>query len=169
MLRFGGGNARTVNCAPLALQVTDTHCQVTANWNHSGSCSWEKPSQAPAANCCPTAPDPLKPRLQGWKESRYSGASEAHVLCCAAVLLCWPSAGSRELGIPTANLDPESLQGQLAEAVTGIYGGWASVGESGAVYKMAMSIGWNPVFANKVGERRGSPSQFQKCMRHLGV
>lgn len=28
--------------------------------------------------------------------------------------------------------------------------GWASVGDSPAVYKMCMSIGWNPVFQNKV-------------------
>lgn len=57
--------------------------------------------------------------------------------------------GSKELGIPTANVDPTSLQGQLAEAVTGIYAGWASVGASPGVHMMAMSIGWNPVFNNK--------------------
>ncbi|GAB4824069.1 hypothetical protein N2152v2_011115 [Parachlorella kessleri] len=57
--------------------------------------------------------------------------------------------GSKQLGIPTANLEPASLQGALADAVTGIYAGWASVGSSPAVYKMAMSIGYNPVFQNK--------------------
>lgn len=56
--------------------------------------------------------------------------------------------GSKELGIPTANLDAASLQGALAEAVTGIYLGWASVGASKQVYKMVMSIGFNPYYKN---------------------
>lgn len=56
--------------------------------------------------------------------------------------------GSKELGIPTANLDAASLQGALAEAVTGIYLGWASIGGSKQVYKMVMSIGFNPYYNN---------------------
>ncbi|GBF97446.1 bifunctional riboflavin kinase FMN phosphatase-like [Raphidocelis subcapitata] len=56
--------------------------------------------------------------------------------------------GSRELGIPTANVDADSLRAELAEAVTGIYCGFASVGASGAVHKMVMSIGWNPFYGN---------------------
>ena len=39
-------------------------------------------------------------------------------------------------------------QGALAEAVTGIYLGWASVGVSTQVYKMVMSIGFNPYYNN---------------------
>lgn len=50
-------------------------------------------------------------------------------------------AGSKELGIPTANLDDGSLRDSMAEAVTGIYAGWASVGDSPIVYKMCMSVG----------------------------
>ena len=57
----------------------------------------------------------------------------------------------QELGIPTANLDRESLHGALAQAVSGIYLGWASVGAETAVHKMVMSIGWNPYFKNEVG------------------
>ena len=56
--------------------------------------------------------------------------------------------GSRELGIPTANLDDASLKSSLAEAVTGIYSGFASIGSSPAVHKTCMSIGFNPVFKN---------------------
>jgi riboflavin kinase len=52
--------------------------------------------------------------------------------------------GSKELGIPTANVDAGDLRTTLAEAVTGIFAGWASV--NGQVYKTACSIGWNPVF-----------------------
>ena len=59
--------------------------------------------------------------------------------------------GSKQLGIPTANVDADSLRGALlSEAISGIYAGWASVGTSLAVHKMAMSIGWNPVWGNKV-------------------
>jgi riboflavin kinase len=56
--------------------------------------------------------------------------------------------GSRQLGIPTANIDADSLRTVLAEAVTGIFAGWASVGDSAEVYPTACSIGWNPVFGN---------------------
>lgn len=65
--------------------------------------------------------------------------------------------GSRELGIPTANLDTEALEasGALAGVEAGIYAGWATVWpreEAGAgtgtaapapvAHKMVMSIGW---------------------------
>lgn len=57
--------------------------------------------------------------------------------------------GSKELGIPTANVDADALRTSLAEAVTGIYCGWAGIGSSAQVYPMCMSIGWNPFYANK--------------------
>lgn len=41
------------------------------------------------------------------------------------------------------------VQGALAEAVTGIYAGFASIGSSPLVYKMCMSIGWNPFYQNE--------------------
>ena len=65
--------------------------------------------------------------------------------------------GSRELGIPTANLDTEALEasGALAGVEAGIYAGWATVWpreDAGAgagaaapapvVHKMVISIGW---------------------------
>ncbi|XP_064645887.1 riboflavin kinase-like [Lineus longissimus] len=56
--------------------------------------------------------------------------------------------GSKELGIPTANF-PENVVEQLPESVSaGIYFGWACV-DGGDVYKMVMSIGWNPYYQNK--------------------
>ncbi|XP_028312192.1 riboflavin kinase [Gouania willdenowi] len=55
--------------------------------------------------------------------------------------------GSKELGIPTANF-PDSVVDVLpADISTGIYYGWACVG-NGDVYKMVMSIGWNPYYKN---------------------
>ncbi len=73
--------------------------------------------------------------------------------------------GSKELGVPTANLDAKCLasvdviqkekrapgeQGQGdQEEVSGIYCGWASKGTEPQVYPMVMSIGWNPFYKNK--------------------
>ncbi|XP_063050934.1 riboflavin kinase isoform X2 [Engraulis encrasicolus] len=55
--------------------------------------------------------------------------------------------GSKELGIPTANF-PTSVVEDLPEDIgTGIYYGWASL-DNGPVYKMVMSIGWNPYYKN---------------------
>ncbi|XP_073240753.1 riboflavin kinase-like isoform X2 [Porites lutea] len=55
--------------------------------------------------------------------------------------------GSKELGIPTANF-PTNVVDSLPEAIsTGIYYGWASV-DRGPVYKMVMSVGWNPFYKN---------------------
>ncbi|EFJ52248.1 hypothetical protein VOLCADRAFT_103251 [Volvox carteri f. nagariensis] len=54
-----------------------------------------------------------------------------------------------DLGIPTANVDPEAVAAALAEAVTGIYAGWARVGNRPEVHKTVLSIGWNPFFGNK--------------------
>lgn len=50
--------------------------------------------------------------------------------------------GSKELGIPTANLDADVLGAALEGVAPGVYFGWASVGSSPQVYKMVMSIGW---------------------------
>ncbi len=41
------------------------------------------------------------------------------------------------------------VQSALAETVSGVYCGWASVGKSPEVYKTAMSIGWNPYYKNE--------------------
>lgn len=73
----------------------------------------------------------------------------------------------QDLGIPTANVAPEALHAVLAEAVTGIYCGWASIGTSAAVYKMCMSIGWNPFYGNK--EKTAEPwilAEFEEVRAH---
>jgi len=44
---------------------------------------------------------------------------------------------------------PEDVVNSLPDAIqTGIYYGWAMV-DQGPVYKMVMSIGWNPVYQNE--------------------
>jgi len=55
--------------------------------------------------------------------------------------------GSKQLGIPTANF-PKSVVDQLpSNFETGVYFGFAQL--EGKVYKMVVSIGWNPCFDNK--------------------
>ena len=44
---------------------------------------------------------------------------------------------------------PEDVVSTLPDAIqSGIFYGWAMV-DQGPVYKMVMSIGWNPVYQNK--------------------
>lgn len=56
--------------------------------------------------------------------------------------------GSKDLGIPTANFSEDVVSGLPSDFPTGIYHGWARV-DDGPVYKMVMSIGWNPFFKNE--------------------
>ncbi|KAI4318706.1 hypothetical protein MLD38_032381 [Melastoma candidum] len=56
--------------------------------------------------------------------------------------------GSKVLGIPTANLSTNGYSELLTEHPSGVFFGWAALSSSG-VYKMVMSIGWNPYFNNK--------------------
>lgn len=56
--------------------------------------------------------------------------------------------GSKQLGIPTANFGPEVIASLPADIQTGIYCGFACV-DAGPVYKMVLSIGWNPFFKNE--------------------
>ncbi|XP_037949972.1 putative riboflavin kinase [Teleopsis dalmanni] len=56
--------------------------------------------------------------------------------------------GSKELGIPTANYPLEVVKSLPTSCQNGIYYGWANV-DNGEVYKMVMSIGWNPYYDNK--------------------
>ncbi|KAG0213940.1 riboflavin kinase [Mortierella sp. GBA30] len=79
--------------------------------------------------------------------------------------------GSKDLGIPTANLPEEAIEAQEKHMETGIYYGWAQVvvknkpestTESASsstsslathcpatVYPMVMSLGWNPFYKNE--------------------
>eukprot|EP00897_Mesotaenium_endlicherianum_P002821 jgi/Mesen1/2567/ME000162S01696 len=51
--------------------------------------------------------------------------------------------------VDTANLPTEAFSGQLAEHVCGIYLGWAALAGREGIFKMVMSIGWNPYFDNE--------------------
>ncbi|KAF2719203.1 riboflavin kinase [Polychaeton citri CBS 116435] len=66
--------------------------------------------------------------------------------------------GSKELGIPTANIPISGLTvGGIDDIESGVYYGWAGLrapsapsSQSAAVYPMVMSIGWNPYYKNTV-------------------
>lgn len=46
-----------------------------------------------------------------------------------------------------ANLSAENFSAKLSEHNSGVYFGWAGLSTRG-IYKMVMSIGWNPYFDN---------------------
>lgn len=47
-----------------------------------------------------------------------------------------------------ANLSLEELGDAFPDSETGIYAGWAQISSSPEVYKMVMSVGWNPFYKN---------------------
>ncbi|KAK0072127.1 hypothetical protein PV325_011856, partial [Microctonus aethiopoides] len=55
--------------------------------------------------------------------------------------------GSKSLDIPTANFPQDLVDGLPQDFKIGIYNGWAAV--EGQIYKMVMSIGWNPFYKNE--------------------
>lgn len=56
--------------------------------------------------------------------------------------------GSKQLGIPTANLPVDECK-QVADLPVGVYYGWAFVPSRDSVpRKAAVSIGWNPFYKN---------------------
>ncbi|ORZ15173.1 hypothetical protein BCR42DRAFT_416560 [Absidia repens] len=58
--------------------------------------------------------------------------------------------GSRELGIPTANLSDEALDLFPSECNTGVYYGFVQINAlKSTVYPMVMSLGWNPYYQNE--------------------
>jgi len=56
--------------------------------------------------------------------------------------------GSKELGIPTANMKMEELIDKGSDLQTGIYYGISIL--NGVFYDAVMSVGWNPFYKNTV-------------------
>jgi len=55
--------------------------------------------------------------------------------------------GSKELGIPTANLSMEIIGHYISDLDTGIYFGLARLNSE--IYQCVISIGFNPFYDNK--------------------
>ncbi|KAM4052192.1 riboflavin kinase [Anomaloglossus baeobatrachus] len=91
---------------------------------------------------------PAEPPLSAGRKTAAKGCvmSALPYYCCGEVVRGF-GRGSKDLGIPTANF-PEHVVDRLpADLNTGIYYGWGCVG-TGEIYKMVMSIGWNPFYKN---------------------
>eukprot|EP01123_Difflugia_compressa_P012899 TRINITY_DN5728_c0_g1_i1.p1 TRINITY_DN5728_c0_g1~~TRINITY_DN5728_c0_g1_i1.p1 ORF type:complete len:150 (-),score=26.94 TRINITY_DN5728_c0_g1_i1:165-614(-) len=56
--------------------------------------------------------------------------------------------GSKELGYPTANLEPSAFE-HLSGHTLGVFYGLAQVDDQYPPHPMVMSIGWNPFYQNK--------------------
>eukprot|EP00607_Mallomonas_marina_P003324 CAMPEP_0182430074 /NCGR_PEP_ID=MMETSP1167-20130531/36654_1 /TAXON_ID=2988 /ORGANISM="Mallomonas Sp, Strain CCMP3275" /LENGTH=158 /DNA_ID=CAMNT_0024614711 /DNA_START=163 /DNA_END=639 /DNA_ORIENTATION=- len=56
--------------------------------------------------------------------------------------------GSKELGIPTANLDMEQLGMKGEQFEPGIYFGWSVLHDK--IYQAVVSVGWNPFYKNEI-------------------
>lgn len=72
----------------------------------------------------------------------------------------------QELGIPTANVASEALRVALAEAVTGIYAGWCTVGADPQPHKMVMSIGYNPFYGGWLCASLATPSAVSMSLAY---
>lgn len=52
--------------------------------------------------------------------------------------------------LDVANMNEEALEKMFNDFTTGVYYGWAQVGEKDTtVYPMVMSLGWNPYYNNE--------------------
>ncbi|KAK9891090.1 hypothetical protein WA026_013411 [Henosepilachna vigintioctopunctata] len=67
---------------------------------------------------------------------------------CSGTVIKGFGRGSKELGIPTANFPEQVVNSLPKEMSTGVYYGYAEV-DNGPVYKMVMSVGWNPYYKNE--------------------
>eukprot|EP00887_Chlorella_sp_A99_P003181 scaffold9.g3181.t1 len=71
--------------------------------------------------------------------------------------------GSKQLGVPTANLPPEPLKPTLKQLPSGVFFGWAqleaepgSPADDGAVHAMVANIGRRPTFEDATPELTGA-------------
>ncbi|KAM6391960.1 riboflavin kinase-like [Rhynochetos jubatus] len=87
---------------------------------------------------------------RGKEETQRGGAAamRGHLpYFCRGQVVKGLGRGSKELGIPTANFSEQVVESFPSDISTGIYYGWACVG-NGDVHKMVLSIGWNPFYKN---------------------
>ena len=56
--------------------------------------------------------------------------------------------GSKQLGWPTANLDPKAFEHDLDQHAEGVYVGFAKTKDD-QVHKAVLSLGWNPFYTNE--------------------
>ncbi|KAM9330094.1 riboflavin kinase [Gastrophryne carolinensis] len=95
----------------------------------------------------PSAVETPLPSATTKSKTPRAGAMAALPYFCRGPVVQGFGRGSKELGIPTANFPEHVVDNLPTDLSTGIYFGWGCVG-NGEVYKMVMSIGWNPYYKN---------------------
>ena len=85
---------------------------------------------------------------------RHPSAVEPTIVLSATVVKGF-GRGSKDLGIPTANLAADAVRAAIADVPAGIYFGWAALG--GVAYKACVSVGWNPHFPGELREKTVEP------------
>ncbi|KAM3937511.1 riboflavin kinase [Leptodactylus fuscus] len=91
---------------------------------------------------------PAEPALTTGKKRAARGCvMSALPYYCSGEVVRGFGRGSKDLGIPTANFPEHVVDNLPSDLSTGIYYGWGSI-SNGDVYKMVMSIGWNPFYKN---------------------
>lgn len=96
------------------------------------------------------ATDPIKrPENRPLIVDPDDGPTAPFPICLAGEVIKGFGRGSKELGIPTANVAESAIPKLLEHAESGIYYGWSRI-EDGEVYPMVMSVGWNPYYKNTV-------------------
>ncbi|XP_040272994.1 riboflavin kinase [Bufo bufo] len=92
---------------------------------------------------------PAEPVLTPGKKRVPRGCAMSGALpyYCSGEVVRGFGRGSKELGIRTANFPEHVVDSLPPDLTTGIYYGWGCIG-NGDIYKMVMSIGWNPFYKN---------------------
>ena len=89
----------------------------------------------------------------GTSEEEDANAAAVPVVYLDGKIVAGFGRGSRQLGVPTANIDPVPMGEKIAELPEGVYFGWAKVdcgpgvpAEDSKVHKMVMNVGKRPTF-----------------------
>eukprot|EP00052_Salpingoeca_macrocollata_P017970 m.147208 g.147208 ORF g.147208 m.147208 type:complete len:160 (+) comp20561_c4_seq4:554-1033(+) len=83
-----------------------------------------------------------------WSEKEAPKKKKNRMLRLKGTVVKGFGRGSKELGIPTANMADDVVASLPNDFATGIYHAWAQVA-GGRVYKAVMSVGWNPFYNNE--------------------
>jgi len=84
------------------------------------------------------------------KEINYEDIGDFPLYASAKVVYGF-GRGSKQMGVPTANLNPEELVKEIRDLPKGVYFGWVQVrgeGLDAGIHKMVMNIGNRPTFAD---------------------
>mmetsp|Transcript_38200 Transcript_38200/g.75189 ORF Transcript_38200/g.75189 Transcript_38200/m.75189 type:complete len:180 (-) Transcript_38200:495-1034(-) len=96
-----------------------------------------------------TNPEPRETENTEWKIGDKPTVVPTKLYCMEGKVVKGFQRGSKQLGWPTANLDPAAFTGVLDGVPRGVYCGFATVEPDKTVHKAVLSLGNNPHFNNK--------------------